>query len=81
MPACSVSAELFHGAVMTTMVSSASTGLAVLSADPLQLAIGGHLGRFKGSSASTPARSCARTGIGSRLPSGTSAACTARSVR
>jgi integrase/recombinase XerD len=34
---------------MTTMVSSALTGLAVLSADPLQLAIGAYMGRFKGS--------------------------------
>jgi integrase/recombinase XerD len=35
---------------MTTMGSPASTGLAVLSADPLRSAIGAYLGRFKGSS-------------------------------
>ena len=35
---------------MTTMVSPASTGLAVLPADPLRSAISAYLGRFKGSS-------------------------------
>jgi hypothetical protein len=40
-----------HGAVMTTFfLSPASTGSAVPFADPLKMAVGAYLGRFKGSS-------------------------------
>ena len=40
-----------HGAVMTTsLLSPGSTGSAVPSADPLKIAVGAYLGRFKGSS-------------------------------
>ena len=40
-----------HGAVMSTsLLSPGSTGSAVPSADPLKIAVGAYLGRFKGSS-------------------------------